>query len=184
MRHQVETTVTFAKWLEGMGDEALALGALLERADLSEPLRQTSAESINYLLRSVELIPAGVEDLGYLEVLFAFRALAQRVVQAHPGLASVDAGGNIGQLASDADRVREFLEADFPRLRELVEQPAATMAKGRSPSDLLNDADARAAALAELGAWVESYSAPQFGSGPEELVKLLSFMRTRLRQHA
>ena len=167
-----------------MGDEALALGVLLERPELSEPLRQTSAEAINYLLRSLELIPAGVEDLGYLEVLFAFRALAQRVVQAHPGLATVDAGGRIGQLASEADRVREFLEADFPRLRELVEQPAATTAKGRSAADLLNDADARAAALEDLRAWVASYSAPEFGSGPEELVKLASFMRTRLRQHA
>jgi uncharacterized membrane protein YkvA (DUF1232 family) len=75
---------TFSGWLSGMAAEVQALGRILEAPGSSEPLRRASAEGLNYVLRSFDLIPDGLEALGYLDDLFAIRALAQRASQTEP----------------------------------------------------------------------------------------------------
>jgi uncharacterized membrane protein YkvA (DUF1232 family) len=184
---------TFQSWLDAMPSEVHAMSQLLELDDTPGAVRQASAEGLAYLLRSVELIPEGLEDLGYLDDLFAFRVLAERAVQAEPSSlqssdgditpqspAWLDPSGTLARLAADAEIVAEFLGDDYRRLT------AATFAsKGQRPAgaraeELISDADVRAAALAEARAWAESYRAPKLASGAEELVKIRSFFRTKL----
>jgi hypothetical protein len=91
----------FDGWLRTLGEDVLSLANLLEAPDAPLPFRRASAESIHYLLRSAELIPEGLETLGYLEGAFAFRAIAQRALVDDPAERPTD------ELvaADEADRV-------------------------------------------------------------------------------
>jgi hypothetical protein len=172
----------FAHWLHTLGEDVLALAHLLESPDASEPFREVSAEALHYLLNLGDLIPEGLEALGYLEGAFAFRLLAQRALVGHPELAEAGAEGRVLRLAADAALVAEFLADDLPRFEALVLAPPATTRAGRAARDLLTDDALRGAVLSEAREWVELHRSPELADGPEELVKIGSFFRTRLRR--
>jgi uncharacterized membrane protein YkvA (DUF1232 family) len=287
----------FSTWLRGMGSEVQVLGTLLEDEAAPARVRRASAEALSYVLRSFELIPEGLEDLGYLDDLFAVRALARRASESppewgsayaaervleeesslaedsareqpselgaessdssiqteesfdlsdsvsddedpstdleasadaseiveeeeeeeepcHPSEAasgetegsfepqqswSAAASGSaaaepaepserssagedvLARLSAEAALVAEFLGDDYELLEAAAFAPKATEAKGRTVADLLYDPAQRDASLSELRAWAQGYRAPALSGGEEELVKLRSFFRTRLR---
>jgi uncharacterized membrane protein YkvA (DUF1232 family) len=173
---------TFQSWLDAMGGEVAALGKLLESDEAPPALRGASAASVAYLLRSFDIIPEGLEGLGYLDDVFVFRALAQRAVLEDPDAASFDASGTIARLAAEAELVAEFLGEDYPRLQAAAFSSGPAHAEGRHAEDLLKDPELCAAALGEARAWAESYRAPELANGAEELVKLRSFFRTKLER--
>jgi hypothetical protein len=172
----------FAAWLRTLGEDVLSLANLLEAPEAHQPYRAVAAEALQLLLRSAELIPEGLEPLGYLEAAFAFRVLAQRAAANHPELAEPGAEGRVPRLAADAPIVAEFLGDDLPRFEQLALAPAATTRAGRAALDVLEDEELRAAVLRDARDWVEEYRAPELGQGREELVKIGSFFRTRLRR--
>jgi hypothetical protein len=167
-----------------MADEARALADLLSSDDAPDALRLFAARSLSYLLRSAELIPHGVEDLGYLDNLFAFRALARLAGEESPELSLRDGSGVLARLSSDAELVAEFLGEDFARLLQAVQAPAATEAGGVPATDLVDDPQARAAALQAVRAWADDFEAPGLDLGENELVKLRAFLRARLPRAA
>lgn len=69
---------TFAGWLVALGEDVLSLANLLESSEARPRWRRVSAEALESLLRASELIPEGLESLGYLEQAFVFRLLARR----------------------------------------------------------------------------------------------------------
>ena len=173
----------FGSWLAGLGREAQELSLLLEREDTPEALRRFGAEALNQLLHAADLIPEGIEGLGYLETLFAFRVLARELSSAEPALTGADPSGTLARLAGEAELIQAFLGAeDYARLGALVRAQRERRSRDRSPTDLLEAGEARNAALAEALRWGESYRPPPFGAGSHDLVRLLSFLRTRVRR--
>jgi hypothetical protein len=172
----------FASWLHTLGEDVLSLAHLLESPDAPAPFRVASAEALSYLLRASELIPEGIEHLGYLEVAFAFRAVAKRALAdaGEDGPSSLE--GRVPRLAAEAALIVDFLQDDIDAFWELALAPAALSRAGRPAADLLEDAELRAATLEHARAWVELYRAPELSTGEEELVKIRSFFRTRLRR--
>jgi len=172
----------FASWLHTLGEDVLSLAHLLESPDAPLPFRLASAESLSYLLRASDLIPEGIEHLGYLEVAFAFRAVAKRALanESEGGESSLE--GRVPRLAAEAALVVDFLQDDIDAFWELALAPASLSRAGRPATDLLEDAELLAATLEHARAWVELYRAPELSSGEEELVKIRAFFRTRLRR--
>lgn len=171
----------FGGWLHTLGEDVLSLAHLLESPEAPEPFRAASAEALSYLLRAADLIPEGIEDLGYLEVAFAFRVLARRALgEGEDGAGSLE--GRVPRLAAEAAVVVDFLEGDISSFCELVFSPAALSHASRPAADLLEDAELRATTLEQARAWVELYRAPELAAGEEELVKIRAFFRTRLRR--
>lgn len=169
---------TFSRWLEGMPAEVTALCDVLESAGsarVPEECRRASAESLAHLMRSIELIPDGIEALGYLENLFAFRAIMR---DASRGLDAADETSR--RLAAEAEVVAGFLGEDFGRLREAAQKAREHVRAGLRASDLLDDAERRSAALAQLRAWARAYRTPELGRTEAEALKLRSFLRVRL----
>ncbi len=167
---------TFAGWLGALGEDVLSLANLLSSPEAPEPFRLVSAQALESLLRAAELIPEGLENLGYLEQAFIFRLLARRAVSESPELGSE---GRVPRLAAEAEWVDAFIADDLAALSELAFVEAR---RGRPAGQLLEDEEARAEVLREARAWVEGYRAPELGDGAEELVKLRAFFRTRLRR--
>jgi hypothetical protein len=173
----------FVAWLAGLGGEARELSALLAREEAPAGLRRFGAETLNQLLYAVDLIPEGIEGLGYLETLFGVRLLARELSEAEPDSASADPHGTLRRLSREAALVRSFLgEEEEGRLLALVRAQSEKRARGRSVTELLEQPEARSAAIEEAQSWAEQYRPSQFGTGSHDLVRLRSFLRTRVRR--
>src|SRR5215472_7317741 len=109
----------FPAWLRSLGDDAAAVGdALAARVQTKpddEALRYLTA-GLNYIFKSLDLIPDGIDDLGYLDDAFVLRvASALAVSETHAAKE-----GALGRLADDARAVKDFLGEDYARLESYV----------------------------------------------------------------
>lgn len=169
----------FPAWLRALGDDARAVAAVLGEGQCSDSAGRRLAASLNYLFKSLDLIPDGIEDLGFVDDAFVFRVAAEAAVGADPTLSSHE---TIARLANDAALIREFLDADYARLVRHGEALEQGSARGRTVDAIIGDAEVRAALVREVQTWADGYQAPSFARDPKNLVKLRSFLTAKLPQ--
>jgi len=169
----------FPQWLRALGDDARALAQLLEQGTLPEPVRRHVAGALNYLFKSLDLIPDGIEDLGFIDDAFVFRASAAAAAS-ESDAGRLDKTGTLGRLSDEAALVREFLGADYARLERYVQSLQNSASRGRSVDDIVKDASSRSALVGEVTAWASSYASPSFARDEKNLIKLKSFLTTKL----
>lgn len=169
---------SFPDWLRALADDASALAALLDTSE-AEVVRDAAARGLTYLAKSLDLIADGLEELGYVDDAFVLRVAAARVPESEREL---DASGTIAKLAADAQLIREFLAEDYERLEAYVEGLGSASARGRSVAEASSEPEARAGLVSDVRAWAQSYQSPSFSRDAKNLVKLRSFMKTKLPQ--
>jgi hypothetical protein len=86
----------------------------------------------------------------------------------------------LARLAGEASLVGEFLDKDAARLASYVNDLTKGAARGRSVAEIVDDAAVRSAFLSEVHAWAKSYVAPTFSRDEKNLVKLKSFLSSKL----
>jgi uncharacterized membrane protein YkvA (DUF1232 family) len=165
----------FPSWLRSLTTDARALCQVLE-SDADEPLRKSAAVALNYLFKSIDLIPDGLEDLGYLDDAFVFRACAARAAAS----SALAAESELQRLSNDVELIREFLGPDFEHLERYVAALGDRPVRGRSVAALLEDADMRSELVRDVQSWAASFESPNFLRDAKSLVKLRSFLSTRL----
>lgn len=170
----------FPNWLRELHDDARALAALLEQPELGEPVRRRVAAALNYLFKSLDLIPDGLEDLGFIDDAFVLRAAAQAAVAEDGAAAEADASGVLARLSSEAELISEFLGDDYARLSRYVADLADVTARGRSVSDILGSETVRSDFVREVRQWADGYAAPSFARDARNLVKLKAFLSKKL----
>jgi len=166
---------TFPEWLRTLADDASALAALISDGALDESARRPIAGALNYLFKSLDLIPDGIEDLGYLDDAFVFRVAASAA-----GASAAARSDAVARLAKEATLVQEFLSQDFARLEKYVGGLSSGTARGRSVDSILNDPSVSNALVSDVKGWAASYVVPSFGRDAKNLVKLRSFLTTKL----
>lgn len=171
---------TFPAWLRSLGDDAEALGAIIPERGAPEAPRQIVAGGLNYLFKSLDLIPDGIDDIGYLDDAFVLRVAAELAIQEDCGELSVDKLKTLNRLATDADVLREFLVQDFTRLCDYVKGLRKGAARGRSVADIVGDAATQASFLADVRGFSKSYQPPSFSREEKNLVKLRAFFDAKL----
>jgi len=165
----------FPAWLKSLAEDAQSLAAVLEEPAASPAARRAATIALNYLFKSLDLIPDGLEDLGFIDDAFVLRAAAAQVSEGER-----DEGGVLAKLAEQAALIEEFLAADYARLERYVEKLESGSARGRSVAQILEDDALRADFVREVGQWASAYAAPSFTRDTRSLVKLRSFLTTRL----
>ena len=168
----------FPQWLKDLGSDTNAIATLLEQ-EVPQEVQRHAARAVNYLFKSLDLIPDGTEDLGFIDDAFVVRVSAA-LARAEADELSGEAGQLIERLANDAKLIEEFLGDDYRRLETFVQGLNQGAVRGRSIDDVVSDEAARADALRELKAWADSYEAPSFGRAEKNLVKLKSYLSTKL----
>jgi uncharacterized membrane protein YkvA (DUF1232 family) len=166
---------TFPEWLKTLSEDATALASVVSDGASPESVRRPVASALNYLFKSLDLIPDGIEDLGYLDDAFVFRVAA--TIAAREGASGSDA---VARLAADAALVREFLGKDFDRLERYVTALGTGAARGRTVDAIVTDPSVRASLVSDVKGWASSYVVPSFGRDVKNLVKLRSFLTTKL----
>jgi uncharacterized membrane protein YkvA (DUF1232 family) len=165
----------FPGWLKSLAEDAQKLAGLLEHAEGSPAAQRAAASALNYLFKSLDLIPDGLEDLGFVDDAFVLRVAAALVSEGER-----DAGGVLNALAQDAALISEFLGVDYARLERYVQKLADGSARGRSVAQILEDSTVRGDFVREVLQWSAGYSSPSFARDTRSLLKLKSFLGTRL----
>jgi len=166
---------SFPSWLKTLATDVNDLAALLRSEALTEGQRRLVAGSINYLFKSLDLIPDGIEDLGFIDDAFVLR-VAGALVDREGG----NIGGIIRRLASEARTVSDFLGPDYARLETYVQGLTKGAARGRTVDEIVGDPATRDALLNDVASWVAGYQVPTFTRDEKTLVKLRSFLDTKL----
>lgn len=170
----------FPTYLRTLGDDAVALGEVIAVTGLAEGPAQAIAGGLNYLFKSLDLIPDGIDDIGYLDDAFVLRIACQQAIAEDVSKLSPDQLRVLNRLAEQGDVVSRFLEADFERLEHYVHGLRRGAARGRSVSDILADDVTQADFLSDLRAFAQSYQVPRFGREEKNLVKLRAFFDAKL----
>ncbi len=165
----------FPDWLRSLGEDAGALGAVVE-GDANEDARRYVASGLNYIFKSLDLIPDGIDDLGFCDDAFVLRVAAS--LACDEGGAARE--GTLGRLADEAKHVQEFLEEDYGRLVTYVQNLRKGAARGRTVEDIIADNSARAAFVHEVNAWANEYQVPAFTRDVKTLIKLKAFLNAKL----
>jgi len=170
----------FPAWLRSLGEDAEQLGEMVGVAELGESARTPIAGGLNYLFKSLDLIPDGIDDIGYLDDAFVLRVAADQAIRADVTGLDSDRLRTLNRLAEDVDSLKEFLGDHYERLEAYVTGLKNGAARGRSVSDIVSDADTQTAFLADVRGFAKTYESPSFGRDEKNLVKLRAFFDAKL----
>jgi len=165
----------FPEWLRTLGEDAATLGTIVG-GDASESTKRNVVAGLNYIFKSLDLIPDGIDDLGFMDDAFVLRVAAGLAVEADAAAKT----GVIERLAMDARSVKEFLGDDYARLETYVKGLHKGAARGRTVDDVIEDESQRKEFLHEVAAWAKEYQAPTFTRDVKTLLKLKSFLNAKL----
>lgn len=170
----------FPAWLRTLGEDAEQLGEMVGIGELSEAARTPIAGGLNYLFKSLDLIPDGIDDIGYLDDAFVLRVAADQAISTDVSGLDSDHLRTLNRLAEDVDALKEFLGDDYARLETYVTGLKNGAARGRSVSDIVADDDTQTAFLADVRGFAKTYESPSFGREEKNLVKLRAFFDAKL----
>jgi uncharacterized membrane protein YkvA (DUF1232 family) len=177
---QVEYLDVFPSWLRSLGHDADRLGQMLALEALPEAARQALTGGVNYLFKSLDLVPDGIDDIGYLDDAFVLRVAAEHALREDVSALGPEQRQSLETLAADAALVRAFLGDDFQRFERYVIGLRKGAARARTVYEILHDAEVLAAFLSDIAGFAQSYEPPAFSREEKNLIKLRAFFDARL----
>jgi len=178
---QAKFLETFPTWLRALGGDAEKVAALVDDDATPEAAREALAGGLNYLFKSLDLIPDGIDDIGYLDDAFVLRVAAG--IAADEDLSGVpsDKMQDLGALANDVDVIKEFLGDDLHhRLLTYTQGLKRGAARGRTVSDILGEAAVRKEFVSDVEGFARTYEPPGFAPEEKNLIKLRAFFDAKL----
>jgi uncharacterized membrane protein YkvA (DUF1232 family) len=168
----------FPQWLRSLGEDAGAVGELLAAPGGSgdDDASRSLVSGLNYIFKSLDLIPDGIDDLGFLDDAFVLRVACALAADARPEAKK----GILQRLTDDARAVKDFLGDDYVRLETYVKGLRKGAARGRTVEDIVTDVETRGQFLQEVRAWSTGYQVPSFTRDQKTLVKLKAFLNAKL----
>ncbi|MBN1773230.1 MAG: DUF1232 domain-containing protein [Deltaproteobacteria bacterium] len=171
----------FPHWLNALGDDLLLLLGVVEVKQLPVEARQALVGAMNYVFKSLDLVPDGIDEIGYLDDAFVLRLGAARAVRENlDGLAGEKLAA-LEKLAAEAEQVRDFLGlALYKRFDTYVVALARGAARGRAATDICANDDVFREFASDVRSFSKGYQKPSFGKDRRSLIKLRAFFEAKL----
>lgn len=172
---------TFPNWLKSLNSDVDLLLKTLNDNSLSPDAKRSLIGGINYLFKSLDLIPDGIDDIGFLDDAFILR-LATKFAAAE-GLGDLDAQrkSNLDALIDDCGLIEAFLETElFDRFSRYAQKLSNGAARGRTVDELTEDPEVYSEFSSDARAFVNDYTPPNFARDPKNLIKLKAFFDAKL----
>jgi Protein of unknown function (DUF1232) len=166
----------FPQWLRSLGEDAAQVGEQLASGAADDDATRSLVAGLNYIFKSLDLIPDGIDDLGYLDDAFVLRVACAQAGTARPELKR----GVVQRLSDDVAALRDFLAEDYPRLEGYVSGLRKGGGRGRTVEEVVGDEATRKEFLDEVKAWSVGYQVPAFARDQRTLVKLKAFLGAKL----
>lgn len=170
----------FPHWLTDLGENVRTLQSALA-GDVERNAKQTLTGGINYLFKSLDLVPDGIDDIGYLDDAFVLRMAARRACVQGIDRLPEELKAKLGMLSEDISIVKELLGDDlFARFEKYTDALAEGSARGRTVTEILDEEDVSREFTAEVADFVNTYESPGFTEDDKNVIKLKAFMEARL----
>lgn len=170
----------FPTWLKTLAGDANDLAKVVAATGANDTARTYAAAGLNYLFKSLDLIPDGIEDLGYIDDAFVIRVASALAIGEDPAAAEGAEGVLLRRLGREADEIKDFLGDDYVRLESYVKRLTKGAARGRTVAEITADPAVTATFVDEVASWASSYASPSFTRDEKTLVRLRSFFDTKL----
>lgn len=170
----------FPGWLRTLGDDAEKMVGLLTVDGFTDAAKESVVGGLNYLFKSLDLIPDGIDDIGFLDDAFVLRVSADLAAREEMPDVDADALRALGELANDCEVIRGFLGEDYQRLEGYVRGLRRGAARGRSVTDIMADEELREELTSDVRGWSKTYEAPSFAREEKNLIKLRAFFDAKL----
>ena len=171
----------FPHWLNNLGDDLLALLGVVEIKQLPLEARQALAGAMNYVFKSLDLVPDGIDEIGYLDDAFVLRLGAARAAREKLDALPGEKLAALEKLAAEAEQGRDFLGlALFKRFETYVGNLARGAARGRAVSDICTNDDVLRDFAADVRSFAKGYQRPNFSKDRRSLIKLRAFFEAKL----
>ncbi|MCX7807215.1 MAG: DUF1232 domain-containing protein [Deltaproteobacteria bacterium] len=170
-----ELSERFATWIRELGNEALQLALLLEDSNVPHSAKLLLAGTLNYLFRSSDLVPDGIDEIGYLDDAFVLRVgaiLAKKELSQSHFL--------VDRLAEEASLIRDFLGEMYSRLEHYVSNLQSLPARGRKAQDIIGEASQLAGFISEIRTFSKEYEPTPIGHDQKSLLRLRAFFDAKL----
>jgi uncharacterized membrane protein YkvA (DUF1232 family) len=177
---QADYLDVFPAWLRSLGDDAEKLGQLCATDAIPEAARQALAGGVNYIFKSLDLVPDGIDDIGYLDDAFVLRVAADIALREDVSALPPELLRRLNRLGEEAAVVRGFLGNDYGRLEGYVAGLRKVAARGRAVPDVVRGGAVQAAFLSDVSGFARAYQAPSFSREDKNLVKLRAFFDAKL----
>jgi uncharacterized membrane protein YkvA (DUF1232 family) len=172
---------TFPHWLRTLDEDVQGVLSAIEDEAAGDAARRFLTGGINYLFKSLDLIPDGIDDIGYLDDAFVIRLAARAAMESEIGAINPDQLAKLGGLANEADLIKELLGQDlFDRLEKYTRDLRKGAARGRTVDEIMEQGDIFKEFAAEVRSFVNEYNSPGFSKDEKNLIKLKAFLEAKL----
>jgi hypothetical protein len=172
---------SFGGWIGTLADDIAVLMEVVQTASLDQGSREAAAGGINYLFKSLDLIPDGIDDIGYLDDAFTVRVSAKFVVDSGMEGVGDAARARLEELSREGDLIKSLLGDElYLRFEGYVRGLRLGAARGRMVNEIIEDPANLQEFAAEVKQFCQDYTAPEFHKDEKNLIKLTAFFDAKL----
>jgi uncharacterized membrane protein YkvA (DUF1232 family) len=142
----------FKGWAESIRQDIDAYKALLESTKADDHSKRLAGAALLYMVSRMDLIPDWNEGIGVIDDVMVLRVCAQ-LTQGHDrGELPTAAEVSFGRMSNEAESIKAFLGGGlFDKLKSHCAKLGDQAVRGRTPTQLAEDATLREALYVELG---------------------------------
>ncbi|MCP4675173.1 MAG: DUF1232 domain-containing protein [Deltaproteobacteria bacterium] len=171
----------FPTWLESLGNDVQTILDVLKGEELEDETRRYLTGGINYLFKSLDLIPDGVDDLGYLDDAFILRLCTKAALEGETGSIDKELVDKLNVLVGDIDIIKELLEDELlGRLDKYARKLKTGAARGRMVDEIVEQSSVFQEFATETKNFIAEYSTPGFSKDEKNLIRLKAFFDAKL----
>ncbi len=141
----------FKGWAETIRQDIDAYKVLIEAPAADSHSKKLAGAALLYMVSKMDLIPDWNEGIGVIDDVMVLRVCAQ-LTQGHPrGDLPAAAEAALERMANEADKISAFLGgALYDKLKAYCAKLSDVSVRGRTPQQLIDDAELRKALSVEL----------------------------------
>jgi uncharacterized membrane protein YkvA (DUF1232 family) len=171
----------FPTWLAEFGRDLSTVLAAVKTEGLDDSSFRFMTGGINYVFKSLDLVPDGIDDIGYLDDAFVLRLSIKAALESGKGALDDDSFSKLKNLADGCALVEEFTgKSIFERLEKYTRNLAKGAARGRTVDDILERKKAFEDFCTDSVNFIGEYNSPKFLRDEKNLIKLKAFLDAKL----
>ena len=141
----------FKSWAESIRQDIDGFKALLESEKADAHSRKLAGAALLYMVSRMDLIPDWNEGIGVIDDVMVLRVCSQLTQGHERGALSTTADVALDRMANEADKITQFLGGSlYDKLKSYCAKLGDVTVRGRTPAQLMDDANLRKALYVEL----------------------------------
>jgi uncharacterized membrane protein YkvA (DUF1232 family) len=142
---------TFKGWAETIRQDIDAFKTLLESSKADAASKKLAGAALLYMVSRMDLIPDWNEGIGVIDDVMVLRVCAALTAGHNRGDLPTSADVALERMGNEADTISAFLGGPlYDKLKSYCSKLGEQAVRGRSPQQLVDDANLRKALYTEL----------------------------------